>query len=391
MDRNQRVFGILFIVVILGLAIGITIQGAAQRKNGSSSSTATKNVSSVGVNCARSLAYWAAHPERYPVSIVIGDQRYRRDQIASTLAGADPAQELLRQVVVAFLNSAADGRQTTVDGTLVEAYQWLVAHPAGVGLVDLESQDQVRLISSLAGFNEGQAGLASCDGMPTSTPTVLPTATLAPTSTNMPTVTGTLTPTPSPTSTILASPTSTGTPTLTGTPTASGSLTPTGNPTSTATPTLTLTPTALVTYSGGATPTATRARTERVSTKSPTNPPRPTTLTPKPTTLTPKPTTLTPKPTTLTPRPTTRTPASPGPTSKTPVPGAFHGGVNPQSPVPTATLTPLFIPTQTPAPGRASASGTVQASSPKLPVSLVRFLIITIRTLDRDRVYPKGR
>ena len=225
MLQNKRVYAVFFVMVVLALAIGITILGAAPRKGGSLSSNATNSNPVIKTNCNHSLGYWAAHPERYPPYIVIGDQKYFREEAVAILADPDPAQALLKQVLVAFLNSTAEGRQGGVNEELLEAYQWLAANPAGGAMADSVRLESERLVAALAKFNDGLASLPPCDDP--STPT--PSATVISTGMRIPTM--------------IWIPSSTPTATLTPSPTPTRTLTPTRTPTRTATATRTFTAT----------------------------------------------------------------------------------------------------------------------------------------------------
>src|SRR3972149_6226595 len=277
MLQNKRVYAIIFIMAVLALVIGIAIQGAAARKRGSSSSTATETHQPViDANCIRPLTYWATHPERFPPYIVPGAQQSRREQVAGILSSRDPAQALLQQVMVAFLNSSTAGKQGGIDGLLLDAYQLLADSPAGGTLRESDRLDRVRLAKMLEEFNEGLAGLTPCGGTYTPTPTATPTVTLTPTRTQPPsatltppaTATRTLTPTgtqtPSPSLTSTSSPvislTSTPTGSATSTPVATETPSPTPTSTVTATPTTTPTTATTVVFTTR-TPTATKGKT----------------------------------------------------------------------------------------------------------------------------------
>jgi hypothetical protein len=238
MLQKKRAYVIFFVMVVLSLVIGIaiplafgiTILGAAPRKSGSSSSTATISNPVIKTNCNHSLDYWVSHPERYPPYIVIGDQKYFREQAAAILASHDPAQALLKQVMVTFLNSTTEGRQGGVNEELLEAYQWLAAHPAGGALPVSDSLDIVRLVATLQKFNDGLANLPPCDDPR------MPTPTASAISTRTPTMVRVYTPTSTPMATLTPSPTPTRT------------LTPSRTPTPTATSTTTSTRTATRTF-----------------------------------------------------------------------------------------------------------------------------------------------
>ena len=226
MLHDKRVYAIVFMMVILALFIGIAIQGAAQSNGGSPGLNATR-IPATQVNCTRPLNYWAVHPERYPPYIVIGDLKYSREEVTAVLNSPDPAQALLQQVLVAFLNSNTEGKKGGVDGDLLAAYQWLATPRAGNTLNESDRLESARLLTALKEYNDGQARLGLCDLAQ------LPTSTVTPTGTRTPTMVRVFAPTSTPTATLTPTPT----PTYTFTPSA----TPTASPTATATPTRTAT------------------------------------------------------------------------------------------------------------------------------------------------------
>jgi len=229
MLQNKRVYAIFFSVVILALAFGIAILGAAPRNGGSLPSTATNSHPAVTTNCNHSLYYWATHPERYPPYFVIGDQKYFREEVAAILADSDPAHALLKQTVVAFLNTSAEGSLGRVNEELLEAYQWLADHRAASELLDIDRLESERLVAVLENFNNGLGNLPPCDdpGTPTPTDTV--------THTRIPTVNRKFTPTFTPTATRTLSPTPTRTATRSGTLASKATATPTSTWTATRT------------------------------------------------------------------------------------------------------------------------------------------------------------
>ena len=124
---------------------------------------------------------------------MIGDQKYFREEVAAILASSDPAQALLKQVLVAFLNTSTEGRQGGNPEELLEAYQWLAAHPAGGVLTEYDRLDSERLVAALEKFNNGLASLPPCDDPSTPTPTATVISTRIPTMTRLFTPTSTLT------------------------------------------------------------------------------------------------------------------------------------------------------------------------------------------------------
>jgi hypothetical protein len=353
MLQNKRVYAVFFVMVVLALAIGITILEAAPRKGGSLSSNATNSNPVIKTNCNHSLGYWVAHPERYPPYIVIGDQKYFREEAAAILANPDPAQALLKQVMVAFLNSTAEGRQGGVNEELLEAYQWLAANPAGGAMADSVRLESERLVAALAKFNDGLASLPPCDdpSTPTPTATVISTRIIS-------TVIWIFNPTSPPTAT----------------------LTPSPIPTRTSTPTRTPTPTATATR----TFTVTRVFVPRKPTPAPTHVP----ATVSPTNTVVIPPTLTPTQEIII---TTPTPIEPTVTKTAP---PIEPTLPPTEPTPTntapppANLAPISTPMiPAPAPGWLAPTSVVAARQAKLGA----IFIVYIRMLENSVFLPEGR
>ena len=356
MLQDKRVYAIVFMVAILALVIGIAIRGAAQSNGGSSEFNATR-IPATQVNCTRPLSYWAVHPERYPPYIIIGGLKYSREQVTAALNSPDPAQALLQQVLVAFLNSSTEGKKGGVDGDLLEAYQWLATPRPGGTLNESERLDSARLLAALKKYNDGQARLSLCDLAQ------LPTSTITPTGTRTPTMVRVFAPTSTPTATQTPTPT----PTYTFTPTA----TPTSTSTVTATPTRTATRT--VDWTSVPPPTSTESGGRRTQVRVPTTTTPPTTVA--------VPTTRTPTRTfTRTPRPTTPKP-------------------------PTKTFTPVDTPTRTPtktapSPGYLAVISTLSRPHPQAParslvfrlptwqVKLEKMLIAYYRLVDKLVLLP---
>jgi hypothetical protein len=361
MLQNKRVYAIFFIMVILAFLVGIAILGAAPRKRGSSSSTATNSKPVITTNCNHSLDYWATHTERYPPYMVIGDQKYFREQVATILANPDPAQALLKQVLVAFLNTSTEGRQGGNPEELLEAYQWLAAHPAGGALAEYDRLDSERLVAALEKFNDGLAGLPPCDDPITPTPT----ATVS--STRMPTMIRPFTSTPTLTATLTPSPTSTRTSKSTGTPTLS------------------------------ATATRTITRTRKFVPRTPTSEPghEPPTVGPtNPVVISPSwtPEIIVTTPPSDTPKPPINSPVpsstnTPAPMATTPPEPTSTYTVPPTVPPP-ANLARISTPTITaPAPGWFVPTSVVAARQVKLDA----IFSVYIRMLENSGLLPKGR
>jgi hypothetical protein len=251
----------------------------------------------VDKNCTYPVYYWKEHTELYPAQIVIGNDVYQANEIATVLADTseDTVNKLKVQLVGAFLNIASGADDRTIETTIFQAYGWLVTHPSGSILADSEQLTGAQLYNALEAYNLGLTVVSACPGVlpivlsetptPTGTPTLLINLT--------PNLTLTLTPS--------------GTITLTGLFTAvSGTVTP--SPTSGYPWLITITPTR--------TPSKTTAGSTPTRTYTPGRTNTPITPAPTPTNTTAAPTpTNTPEPPTP-----TKTPAPPTPTFTEPPP-----------------------------------------------------------------------
>jgi hypothetical protein len=184
-------------------------------------------------NCTFPLIYWVEHPERFPAQIVIGDQIYTRGDIAEILTtkSDDCRTNLLKELIVAFLNILEGSDPGAIDTTINSTITWLIENSVGSDPSQFSLQTCRELTSVLQNYNNGLISPGLCPGAPSS-PT--PTLTMVP-----PTATDTLTPSPSPTRFI---------------PTATNTQLPTLIPTETPTNT----PTIFIIY-----PSRTPTRTER--------------------------------------------------------------------------------------------------------------------------------
>lgn len=156
-------------------------------------------------NCTYPVTYWKEHPELFPPQIIIGGTVYQDRELQALLAhdSQDPVEQLKAQLAVAFLNNWSGADQTTVELTIFEAFGWLMQHPAGSTVSEVDSVAGKQFLSELEAYNLGLAGVKPCiaslsispTSSPTGTTTLEITMTPSPTSTATPTTS--VTPTPS--------------------------------------------------------------------------------------------------------------------------------------------------------------------------------------------------
>ena len=144
--------------------------------------SSTAGISMVDKNCTYPVYFWKEHAELYPAQIVIGNDIYQANEIATVLAdeSEDPVNQLKVQLVGAFLNIASGADERSIEGTIFQAYGWLVTHPNGNLLPDSERVTGVQLYNALEAYNLGLTGVSACPGVPpvvlseTPTPTGTP-------------------------------------------------------------------------------------------------------------------------------------------------------------------------------------------------------------------------
>jgi hypothetical protein len=156
-------------------------------------------------NCTYTIFYWSYIAETLPYQIVVGREVFGRTEIGLLMVKEteDLREELLRQLIVTFLNYLSGADQTAIEAAISSSYKWLVSHPAGSELSESDQQEARELVSVLRSYNSGVIGPGSCrDDLrkppPTATFTPTPTSTITPT---QPTPTASSTPSPTPTRT----------------------------------------------------------------------------------------------------------------------------------------------------------------------------------------------
>jgi len=191
------------VAVFVGLVWGITTL-VPWNLLGFPSPSITATAALVEKNCTHPVSYWMEHPELYPPQMVIGGKIYEAKDLRGILADEtqNTIQQIQAQLVGVFLNTLAGADQSSIQTTIFEAYGWLVEHPAGSQLSDVDIETGTRLFKVLEAYNDGLSGVALCAGLKiptlvvTSTPTETPPIllTLTPSQTITPAVSETPTP-----------------------------------------------------------------------------------------------------------------------------------------------------------------------------------------------------
>jgi hypothetical protein len=164
-------------------------------------------------NCTYTRYYWLEHPDSWMIeNVIIASLSFTKDQALEILStevqstGAETTEDgsslqgdlvtpLLQELFAALLNTLKGAAAGAVEPVLIEASDWLNAHPADVEISQAEREQAQDLIQSLADYNNGFTGPGHCADEPvTPTPIASPTAT--PTETPTPTPIRTLKPAP---------------------------------------------------------------------------------------------------------------------------------------------------------------------------------------------------
>jgi hypothetical protein len=190
---------VIFVGLVWAISSFLPLSFAA-----SPSPTLTADAPRVAMNCTSPVVYWKAHPELYPLKVVIGGHVYQAGELKQIFSGQteDLPTKLQAQLSAAYLNILAGADQSYIESTIFEAYGWIIQHPAGSQVDDSAMGDGTRLLNLLEAYNLGLTGVMPCDtGLLTTTEPRDATETATATITATPSLTETATPseTPSPT------------------------------------------------------------------------------------------------------------------------------------------------------------------------------------------------
>ena len=118
--------------------------------------------------------YWKNAPEAWPVeSLVIGGGSYSKQaaiDILNTSKKEGVAYILAQQLIPAKLNVFSGAVDSSISQVMVDADDWLVAHPFGAPVSKAEKNEAVVLQKLLEGYNKGTTGPDSCTSITTGFP-----------------------------------------------------------------------------------------------------------------------------------------------------------------------------------------------------------------------------
>ncbi len=176
------------------VSIGITPSSspspsASPSPSPTTSVTTTVQASISPDNCTYTMYYWTyywrSHPKALAIeNITIGEKTYTKPEAIAILKmkAQDEATVLLQQFFTALFNTLNGADSSAIAETMVATKEWLSLHSSGDELTDLERQQSLMLIQTLADYNNGVIGPGHCADEPI-TPTPIPSTTPTPTQT----------------------------------------------------------------------------------------------------------------------------------------------------------------------------------------------------------------
>lgn len=153
-------------------------------------------------NCTYTTHFWRDNPDAWMIeNVVIGRLAFNKSEAIDILTrqAEDETTALLQEFFAALLNTLKGADSEAVEESLIQASDWLSAHPPGVELSQSERDQAKSLAQALSEYNNGVNGPGHCSDEPP-TPTPLPS--LTPTPTETPTATPLFTRRPSATPTL---------------------------------------------------------------------------------------------------------------------------------------------------------------------------------------------
>lgn len=163
----------------------------------------TTQIPSSSRNCTYSIHFWRDNPDAWMIeNVVIGRLAFGKNEAIDILTRQpeDETTALLQEFFAALLNTLKGADSEAVEEALIQASDWLSAHPQGVELSQSERDRAHALAQALSDYNNGFSGPGHCSDEPP-TPTPLPS--LTPTPTDTPTATPLFTRRPSATPTLV--------------------------------------------------------------------------------------------------------------------------------------------------------------------------------------------
>jgi hypothetical protein len=116
---------------------------------------------------------------------MLGDTAYSREEILELYRSGDHdiSTRLILQLTATFLNILSGAEIHVIEGTLVDANNWLATHPKGTSPSEFNRRRGFDLIALLEGYNNGIFGPGACADVP---PTPDLTASAMPSHTSTP-------------------------------------------------------------------------------------------------------------------------------------------------------------------------------------------------------------
>jgi hypothetical protein len=138
-------------------------------------------------NCTYTRHHWRENPETWMIeNIIVASLTFTRPEAIEILSDQGTAERtrLLQEFFAALLNTLKGADARVVQEALIQASDWLNAHPAGAELSSAEREEAQELVLILEGYNNGEIGPGHC---PDEAPTPTPLPSLTPTPTETPT------------------------------------------------------------------------------------------------------------------------------------------------------------------------------------------------------------
>jgi len=129
--------------------------------------------------CSLTQGFWKTHPEAWSVDMmIVGGEAYNQEQLIGILSSptrGDATYILAKQLIAAQLNVLSLADSSSVAGLINEAEGWLIDQQLGSWPTGTDRAVGTDLASQLDAFNNGEAGVPSCEDGPVIVPEPEPT------------------------------------------------------------------------------------------------------------------------------------------------------------------------------------------------------------------------
>jgi len=152
-------------------------------------------------NCTYTRYHWRENPDSWLIeNIIVASLSFTRPEALEILSDEATAERtrLLQEFFAALLNTLRGADAAAVQKPLIQASDWLNAHPANAEITQAEREEALELVLILEGYNNGEIGPGHCpdeEPTPTPLPSLTPTPTETPTRTPLTTFRPSATPT----------------------------------------------------------------------------------------------------------------------------------------------------------------------------------------------------